>query len=150
MSVAAVASKNTLLQLGSQLSPETWSTIANVNNITGPGLSGNVVDVTSHSTNTPWRQKIVTLLDLGDVVATMFWVPTDSTHKNAVNGLRYIFVTRSLMTYRLYYPDGAGGTQSSFDVFDAYISKLSHVAPVDKVLEMTVTFTGTGAPDQLA
>src|SRR5271166_2024974 len=60
--IVAQPAINTFLQLGNGQSPETFTTVANVGTITGPGLSLNVVDVTSHSTGVPWRQKIGTLL----------------------------------------------------------------------------------------
>lgn len=141
----ALASEGTLLQLSNGASPPSWTTIANVGDITGPAWSADVVDVTSHSSQAPFRQKIVTLLDVGQVTCKVFWVPTNDTHRNSPTGLRYIWLNRLKKTYRLLYTDG-----TSFDEFDAYISKLSSVAPVAGVYEMSVTFEGTGYPQQLA
>jgi len=44
----ALPAINTFLKLGDQASPENFNTIANVGDITGPGLVAAVVDVTSH------------------------------------------------------------------------------------------------------
>ncbi len=141
----ALASAGTLLQISDGASPPNWSTIANAGDITGPAFSGTVVDVTSHSSQAPFRQKIVTLLDVGQVTVKVFWVPTNDSHRNSPTGLRYVYLNRLKKTWRLRYTDG-----TSFDEFDAYISKLGNVASVAGVYEMTVTFEGTGYPENLA
>lgn len=139
----ALASEGTLLQKSDGSSPPNWTTVANVNDITGPTWDSTVVDVTSHSSQAPFRQKIVTLLDIGTVTAKIFWVPTNDTQRNTVGGLRYMYLNRLKGTWRLRYTDGV-----SFDEFDAYVTKLSEVAPVAGVYEMTVTFSATGYPEQ--
>lgn len=141
----ALAAEGTLLQLGAGTSPETWQTIANVGDITGPAFDSTVVDITSHSSQAPFRQRIVTLLSIGDVTFKCFWVPQNDTQRNAITGvfggIRYNYINRLLKEYRLRYTDG-----SSSDTFNAYVTKLSEVAPVAGVYEMTVTLSGTGAP----
>lgn len=140
----ALASEGTLLQISDGASPPNWTTIANVGDINGPQWSSTVVDVTSHSSQAPFRQKIVTLLDIGQVTAKVFWVPTNDTHRNAPTGLRYVYLNRLKKTWRLRYTDGV-----SFDEFDAYITKLGEVATVAGVYEMTVTWDATGYPENM-
>lgn len=141
----ALASEGTLLQLSDGMSPINWTTVANCGDITGPTWDSTVVDVTSHSSQAPFRQKIVTLLDIGTVTVKMFWVPENDTQRNAPGGIRYIYKNRIKGNWRLFYTDGA-----SYDEFEAYVSKLSEVATVAGVYEMTVTFTATGAPEVMA
>ena len=146
----ALASEGTLLQvLIDGTSPWQWNTVANVGDINGPAWSSTVVDVTSQSSQAPFRQKIVTLLDIGKMTAKVFWVPTNPTHANViaanVEGLRYIYRNRHKMLYQLAYTDG-----TSADQFYAYITDLGEMATVAGVYEMTVTFQGTGQPIQMA
>jgi predicted secreted protein len=141
---AALPAINTLLKLGNGASPEVFTTIANVSSITGLQLSANVVDVTSHSTAVPWRQKITTLLDAGDLTFDLFFIPSDTAHQ----GLLTIFqekngTTNGLRNYQLWFPDGV---PTKYE-FAAYISKFSMTEAVDNVVRAAVTFTATGQPD---
>jgi len=141
---AALPAINTLLKLGNGASPEVFTTIANVSSITGLQLSANIVDVTSHSTGVPWRQKITTLLDAGDLSFDLFFIPADTGHQELLtifqekNG-----TTDGLRNYQLWFPDAAPTKYQ----FSAYISKFSLTEAVDNVVRAAVTFTATGQPD---
>ena len=75
----ARAAINTLLQVGNGSSPEAWTTVANVSSISGPGFSSQVEDVTTHSNANPWREKIPTLLDAGELSFEVFVHPWQSS-----------------------------------------------------------------------
>ncbi len=152
MSIAqAQPAINTLFKIANEGSPLTFNVIANVGDLTGPTMSGAVVDVTSHSTATPWRQKIVTLLDNGDITLPLYFIPSsagsDGTPNtpeghNGTNGLLSVFTSRQLREYALTFPDAAGTTW----YFQGYITKFSMTAKVAGVLEATCTFTFTSEP----
>lgn len=148
---------NTLLKVGNGASPEVYSTIANVGDITGPGLSSTVVDVTSHSTGNPWREKLITLLDNGDITFPLFFVPasdgppvgTDPFGHSPQGGVLALFTSRGQggvagvpYNFALEYPDGLGTT----DYFTGFVSKFSEKAAVAGVLMADVTITLTGEP----
>lgn len=138
----AVAAINTYLQLGDGMSPEGYTTLANVASITGPGLAANVVDVTSHSNANPWRQKITTLLDPGDVSFDLYFVPNDTGHK----ALLALFTSRSggvASPFALSFPTTASRTVWTFN---GWVSKFSTTEPVDNVIKAAVTITITGPP----
>lgn len=138
----AVAAINTFIQLGNGSSPEVYATLANVSSITGPGLSANVVDVTSHSSSTPWREKITTLLDAGDVTFDLFFVPNDTGHK----ALLTLFTSRGSgvpSPFALSFPTTPSRTVWTFD---GWVSKFSTSEPVDNVIKASLTITITGAP----
>lgn len=148
---AAQPAINTLLKISNQGSPLTFNTIANVGDLTGPSMAAAVVDVTSHSTNTPWRQKIATLIDPGSVTLPLYFVPsspgsdgTPATPEghNGTNGLLSVFAGRQLREYSLTFPDAAATTY----YFQAYITKFNFKAPVAGVLTADVDFTLTGQP----
>jgi len=141
----ALAAEGTLLQMGNGSSPESWQTVANVGDISGPAFDSTIVDITSHSSQIPFRQKIPTLLDIGTITFKCFWVMTNDTHRNALTGgfpgIRYAYFNRELVQIRLVYTDG-----TSSDAINAYVTKLGQMAAVAGVYEMNVTITGTGSP----
>lgn len=152
MSIAAAQPAiNTLLKIANEGSPLTFNVIANIGDLTGPSMSGNVVDVTSHSTLVPWAQKIVTLLDNGDITLPLYFIPSSpgsdgvpSTPEghNGTNGLLSVFTQRQLRQYSVTFPDAAATTW----YLQGYITKFSMKAPVKGVLTADVTFTFTSEP----
>ena len=108
----AVAAINTLIQYGDGNCPETFSTVANVGDITG-AMSTEHVDVTSHSSGVPWRQYFPTLHNPGAFTFPMFWVPNDP----AFEFLLGIWNARTVGDWRLVFPAGAGGLVYSFTGF---------------------------------
>jgi hypothetical protein len=147
---AAQPAINTLLKIATAGSPSVYNVIANVGDLTGPTFNVDVVDVTSHSTNSPWRQKIVTLLNPGEISLPLFFIPSSPGSNvantpfghNATNGLLSIFTSRALESYSLTFPDSAATTY----YFQGYVSNFSQTAPVAGVLTANVTFTFTGQP----
>lgn len=137
---------NTLLKMGNAGSPESYTLIANVGDITGPGFAGTIVDVTSHSTSVPWREKVTTLLDGGQVPFKLYFIPNDSGHKQ----LLAVFYNRGALgqaagvppQWSLTYPDPSATTV----YFTGFISKFSITATVAGVLEAAVTIDVTGEP----
>lgn len=134
----AQPSINTLLQRGNGGSPETFTTIANVSSINGFSLAAMVVDVTSHSTGVPWRQKIPTLLEAGEIQADVFFVTDSAGHRALLND----FATRVTIDWRIVEPD----TLASVFQCRMFISKMSMKAPVDGVTTASITWTATGDP----
>lgn len=131
--------QNTLLQFGDGMSPEGWTTVANVSSYTGPSMSAKVDDVTSHSTGIPWRSKTVSLLDAGTVSFKVWFVPGDTGHK----ALLALFTGRALKDWRLVYPD-TGATKWPFS---GTISKFNINIPVDGQIDATLDIAITGEPN---
>lgn len=140
MSVAQPAI-NTLVKRGDGGSPETFTTTALVSSIQGLSLSAMVQDVTTHSNGTPWREKITTLLDAGELKFDLLFVPTDPTH-SASAGLLSDMLARVKRNFKLVFPDPGATTWD----FAAYVSKFDMQDPVDNVLKASVTLSATGQP----
>jgi hypothetical protein len=138
----AIPAINTLVQIGNGSSPETFTTVAFVNNITGPSISAQVVDVTSMSSGNAWRQKICTLLDGGEVSFDAWWEPMDPTHQNLLT----LFSHRGQgapgvpIDMRMIFPD----QDSTAYTFQGFVSKCAISAAVAGVLKAAVTLTVTG------
>jgi Lambda phage tail tube protein, TTP len=140
---------NTLLKIGTAGSPTTFGTIANVGDMTGPGFSAQIVDVTSHSTGSPWRIKVPTLLDNGDITCKIFFIPSspgssDGTPfgHDAGSGLLAVFTNRQLREYSLTFPDPTATTW----YLSGYLTKFAMTAMVQGVLEASAAFTFVSEP----
>lgn len=151
---------NTYLMIGNGASPEIYAPIANVGDLSGPSMSATVVDVTSHSTGNPWREKLCTLLDSGDFTLPLYYIPDSEgpitpagaggppyPHGNT-GGLEALFTGRGLTTpgnpvpFAIQYPNAAQTT----DYFQGFVSKFSKKAAVAGVEQAEVTITLTGMP----
>jgi predicted secreted protein len=130
---------NTLLQRGDGASPENFTTVANVSSIKGFTFSATVKDVTSHSTGVPWRQKIPTLLDPGDLTADIWFIMDSVGHRALLND----FANRVTRDWRLVEPD----TLATVFECPMFISKLTFDHPVDGVTTAQITLTATGDPN---
>jgi hypothetical protein len=96
----------TLVQVLSGSSPETYTTIAGVGDITGPSNAMAEVDTTSHSTGAPIKSTVPGLIDLGDLAFPCFWNPEDPTQSaNSTFGVEYLFFNRVVTKFQLVAPD---------------------------------------------
>jgi len=150
----ALPAIGTLLQIGNGASPEVFNSIANIGDITGPGTSAAVVDVTSHtSVSAPWRSKIPTLLDAGDITLPLYVDPSSGAPAtsggywgaNFAAGLGRLFANRGQSpgvpyNFKIIYIDG------TTDEFQGFITKYSRKSPVAGVYTADVTITITGVP----
>lgn len=144
MSWSARAAINTLLQVSSGGSPETFTTIAGVSSIQGPDFSVNVVDVTTHSNADPWRRKKPTLLDPGSLQFELFLDPSEATHSEAGTGVVSQFMNRQESRFRLKFP---APNEASYYICTGFFSALGQAFPVDGVITANATLTFSGPPE---
>jgi len=114
--------------------------IAQVKSISGPSLSADTEDVTSHDSVNAWEEVVVTILRSGEVTLDIVYDPADATHKDAANGLLNDLQGRASTTYTLVFPDAASTEWS----FSAYVTAFEPDAPVDGALTASVTLKATG------
>jgi len=127
--------------------PEEWATIAGVGDITGPNTSVAEVETTSHSTGSPHRTFIPTLIDDGELTFPDFWNPTDPTQSMASTyGLEYLFQNRIVTKFRLINSDQGHRTR----VFKGFVRNLGETYPVQGVCTRNVTIRITSVPTETA
>lgn len=138
------------LSYGNGSSPETYTLVSNDSDLTGLSMSATIVDVTSHSSSVvPWRQKVPTLLDPGDLQFKIFFIPGDAGHQQLLN----FFATRGQtagpspgagqpIDWKLVFPD----TNATTWTFQGFITKFSTTNPVAGVVEAQLVITCTGNP----
>ena len=116
--------------------------IAQVQNISGPGLSLDTEDVTSHDSTGAWEEVVGTILRSGEVSLDIVYDPAAATHKNASGGLLADLVSRTANTYTIVFPD----TASTEWVFSALVTGFEPDMPHDGALTASVSMKVTGQP----
>ena len=138
---SAISSFGTLLQLGDGASTEAFATIAEVLDISGPDLTLDTEEVTSHSSTDGWDEHVATILRGGEVTFDVNFVPAGATHSYAA-GLLKDMTDRTLRNFQLVLPDGDTTTWA----FSAYVTKFPLSAPVAGALRSSVTLLISGKP----
>ncbi len=115
---------------------------ANVTNISGPGLSLDVEDVTGHDSTAAWEEVVGTILRSGEMTVDIVYDPADVTHKYAAGGILYDLVQRTAIALTMEFPDTAVTTWS----FNAFITGFEPGAPVAAGLTASVKMKITGQP----
>lgn len=141
MATSAVAGIGAQLQIGDGGSPENFTTIAEVKDISGPALAQDTVDVTNHDSTGNWEEHIGTILRSGEVTFDINYLPTDSTH-DATDGLLSDKEDQTLRNFQLVFPDGSN---TQWD-FSALVTGFEPSAPVSDELSASVTLKISGQP----
>jgi len=138
---SAIGAFGTLLKIGDGETEEAFTTIAEVNNISGPGLSMDPIDVTSHSSTDGWREYIGGLLEAGELTFDIAYIPTEVTH-NLAAGLLGDFSSKTPRNFELVFPDAGATTWS----FTALVTSFEPSEPIDDKLAASVTLKLSGKP----
>ena len=115
---------------------------AQAKNISGPGLSVDTEDVTSHDSTGGWEEVVPTILRSGEITMDIVYDPAHATHKYAAGGVIYDLVQKTAIALTLVFPD-VGSTTWSFNCF---VIGFEPQGPVDGALTATVKFKITGQP----
>ena len=116
--------------------------VAQVKNISGPGLSLDTEDVTTHDSTGGWEEVVATILRSGTVTLEIAYDPNAATHKYAAGGLLYDMVSRTANTYTLVFSSVPTVTWT----FSALVTGFNPSAPAAGALTATVTLKLTGQP----
>ena len=117
-------------------------TIAGVTSISGPGLSLDVEDVTSHDSTGAWEEVVATILRSGEISLDIVYDPAAATHSATAGGLIADMVGRASTTYSLIFTDAA----STEWTFTAFVVGFEPDMPHDGALTASVTMKITGQP----
>ena len=110
--------------------------IAFVKGISGPGLSVDTEDVTTHDQATAWEEVVGTILRSGEATLDLVFDPGETTHAGILAGL----VGKAAEAFELKFPDAS---QTMWE-FDAFVTGFEPGAPVDGALTASVTVKLTG------
>ncbi len=132
----------TLFQRGDGATPtETFATVAEVRNISGPNITRDTDDATHMESTNGWREYISTLRDGGEVTLELNLAPSSTNAGNLFADLS----DDTARNYRLAFPATGGGTAKRFS-FAAFQTAASPTSPHDGRMAMSATFKITGEP----
>jgi len=132
--------------VGSQLqrsadSGVTFATIAEMTKIQGSGSKADVIDVTNMDSPTAYREKIVTLLDAGEISFDGNLVADDATQQS----VQADFDARATNTWRIVLPvDPNTGVTRGHWQFLAFVSSVDFDIQHDKQATVSGKITITG------
>lgn len=115
--------------------------IAQVQSFSGPGLTAETADVTSHDSTGAWEEVVVSILRSGEITFDIVYDPANATHKDAAGGLLNDLQLRASTTYTLVFPDVANTEWS----FSGFVVGFEPSAPHDGALTAAVTIKPTGS-----
>jgi predicted secreted protein len=133
--MAGLDAFGTIFQRGDGAATEVFTSIANVTNITPPGIERETYDVTAHDSPDAWREFIGGLKDGGEVEIELNYDPRE--HDSLVSD----FEDDDPRNYKIVFPNNIGTW-----AFKAVMSGFESEAPHDDKLSATVTFKVSGKP----
>lgn len=110
--------------------------IAELKDITPPPLTRKPIDTTTH--NSDDDSYVVGIRRKGEMQFMMNFLPSGEASQNALTGLLKAWADGSKDRYDLLYPDGA------IWMFSGFVSNIAPKAPVDGVLEASVSIRPSG------
>lgn len=142
--MAEYAAYGTTFAIGDSSTPGSanYTNVVQVVSISGPGFSLDTADVTAHDSTGAWEEHVATILRSGELTVELNWDPDSATHEVTSGGLLYAMVNRTLLAYRIQWPDS---TPTEWK-FQAYVTGFEPSAPHDDKLSASVTLKLTGQP----
>ena len=135
----AIFAKGSQLKAGDGATPtEVFTLIPEIRQITGPSMSAEQIDVTSHDTPGGFRDKIQGLKDWGTLTCEMLWVPNNVQHLQLFND----YVAGTIRHYTLTVPDADETTLN----FSGFVGNNPTSIPFDGALTKSVEIIIVGSP----
>lgn len=116
--------------------PETYTAIAPVISISGPGMSKDAIDVSHLASTERYREFVSGMRDAGEVTIELRFDPGDSDVDNALTD----FEADTARSYQIAWADG-----STFN-FEGILTAWSPETPFDDAMSMSLTYKVTGQP----
>lgn len=143
MATDALSAHGTLFKMGDAASPEVFTTLGRVKDISGPSMSGTVIDVTDQESADHFKEFIMGLLDAGEITFEINWNPALTTHGNTTGGVLWWFRTRRKGNIQLVFFTSAGTFTLTIA---AIIPAFGPGSPMDGAQTSAVTFKLSGPP----
>ncbi|WP_395674702.1 phage tail tube protein [Inquilinus sp.] len=132
----------TILGIGDGATPtEAFTALAEVVNISGPGMSRDTPDVTHMASPEGWREFIAGLKDGGELTVELNHLPGNATHDLA-DGLLGLFVSGAKTNVKMTFPV----TPAVFWILPIIVSAFEPDLPLDDKATLSATFKVAGKP----
>jgi len=138
MATVAVSSHGTLLKAGDGAGSESFTTVGEVMDISGPSIALAVEEVTSHD-SAGWREFVPTLKEIGEVTFTINF--NAGATQGFAAGLYLDMINKTKRNFQIVIPTTSAKTGS----FAAFVTAFPLDLPVEGVIRADITLQGTGA-----
>jgi hypothetical protein len=118
-----------------------FTTIGAVRDISGPAMTTDTEDATTHSSAGGFAETLPTLRHAGEVTFDILFDPSDATH-DGTTGLLSLQASRAKRSFRMAMPTNPAKRWN----FQGYITGVSIAAPVSGMLTASITITITSQP----
>lgn len=136
VATSALLGQGMALKMGNGSSPQTFTTIAQVNDISGLGAESPLVDVTHYQSTA--REYIYGIADGKQFTAKANYLPNDTTQMDAIAAQ----TNKVVKDFRMYLPSPY---QVNYYRFSALVLGYEIAPPVDNKQEITFTLKISGA-----
>lgn len=119
-----------------------WVTVAEMAEITGPGMEAEEIDTTTHDALEGYRTFVQGLKDAGEVEQTLNFNMKIKSHMDALNDLH----KGTLRPRRIVFPDAEAQEERSYMEFMAFAKGFEPEFDIEDVIKATITFKVSGKP----
>jgi len=133
----AIAAIGTQFQRGDGGTPESFTIVAEITAINGPGLSLEFLDITHMQSDDEYREVLPSFKDAGEISLDLNFVPSDSTQQDLMTD----FNNRTKRNFKIIFPDAGNTTWS----FSGYVTGYSISGSVGDKWSGSITIKVTGS-----
>lgn len=131
------------LKIGNDGTAETFTKVAEIQDIDGPSMSKDTIEVTSQDSANGWREFIPGMRDGGEVGITANWIPASATHDGSV-GVLSKFLDDDLHNWQIV--TAGDGSSGSMDIeFAAIVTDYNISLPMEEQAQVEFTLKISGA-----
>lgn len=141
----ALFGQGTVLKMPDPVVANTYIAVAEVQNVDGPGITRDSVEITHLNSDGGWREFMPGLKDGGELSFTLQFEPKEVTH-GMVNGLLKQLSDSDIRVFKLVFPDGINEASSTVWDFPGFITNFSAAIPMDDKITADVTIKVAGKP----
>ena len=141
MASSTLPAFGTLIKFGDGATPEVFTAVAEVRNISGPGFAVDTAEVTHHASPGAWEEVVATIIRSGELSLELGHLPANAT-QDAATGLVYIMSQRTKRNWQLVFPTNPAKTWS----FAGLVVGFEPASPHDADMTASATIKITGQP----
>lgn len=139
MASEALIGHGTLFQRGDGATPtENFTTVGEVTNLSGPGMSRDIIDVTHMETADAYREYIAGLADAGEITVEVNYIPGNASQENLIDD----FEQRVKRNFKIVFPF----TGNPEWAFTGVLTGFEADTPIDDKISATFTIKITEKP----
>lgn len=131
------------LKIGDDGTAETFTKVAEIQDIDGPSMTKDTIEVTSQDSANGWREFIPGMRDGGEVGITANWIPASATQDGSV-GVLSKFLDDDLHNWQIV--TAGDGSSGSMDIeFAAIVTDFNISLPMEEQAQVEFTLKISGA-----